>query len=190
MIEGNPRLSPPAIAFFVKSMLGNLKLQTVTCWHFSMFVEKHLLQLPTFAFTWRLFMIEKTNPNSTNVENIYYRFQLLPSREDDSWLRTWIQMWQMWKHISYNFLLLPSHENDSWLRRLLSYGYEMCPLWKNFHIPNEASKPHETETQNIQAMVMKCTYCEQTFRHSMKFKSHMIQIHRTSHEMCLLWTNL
>ena len=50
---------------------------------------------------------------------------------------------------------------------------------KHFLNPNEASKPHETESQNIQTKEMKCISCEKTFRYSMKLQSYMILIHRT-----------
>ena len=50
---------------------------------------------------------------------------------------------------------------------------------KHFLTPYEASKPHETESQNIQTKKMKCISCEKTFRYSKKLPSHMILIHRT-----------
>ena len=46
-------------------------------------------------------------------------------------------------------------------------------------ILNEASKPHETESQNIHTKKIKGISSEKTFRYSKKFPSHMILIHRT-----------
>ena len=55
----------------------------------------------------------------------------------------------------------------------------MYLLWKNILILNEASKPHETESQNIHTKKIKGISSEKTFRYSKKFPSHMILIHRT-----------
>ena len=67
----------------------------------------------------------------------------------------------------------------NWITEHSNYENEMYLLWTNFYIFNKVSKPHDSGSQNIQAMEMKCTSCEKTFRYSKKLPSHMILIHRT-----------
>ena len=53
----------------------------------------------------------------------------------------------------------------NWITEHSNYENEMYLLWTNFYIFNKVSKPHDSGSQNIHAMEMKCTSCEKTFRY-------------------------
>ena len=49
----------------------------------------------------------------------------------------------------------------NWITEHSNYENEMYLLWTN--ILNKGSKPHDSGSQNIQDMEMKCSSCEKTF---------------------------
>ena len=78
----------------------------------------------------------------------------------------WIELTKI-DLIFNDFWRLPSPKSSIVSRKFYNFTENI----KHFLTPNEASKPHETESQNIQTKKMKCISCENAFRYSMKLPS-------------------
>ena len=89
------------------------------------------------------------------------------------WTRTWTRTRRFGtrkcpdpipeKKITRLDALLPSHTRWFWFTEHSNYENEMYLLWTNFYILNKVSKPHDSGSQNIQDIEMKCSSCEKTF---------------------------